>query len=213
MRSGWMLALAVLLLAGPALAWDTSACNGGDGWQNAVGDELDAPCLTSLEAEVEDSTARLNAILSTDACTSPPCDLTAGTTVGGSGVALDGDLTLTPSGVRQLYSPDGTEEPIGIYGAPFATTLARCRCQVKPASSTMSVPLMLQEWTAARDSSNNLDGSEMACDADGSGWDTSFSDSAIAADAHVEAALGTITNATAGHSVEIECYYTRQVVQ
>lgn len=93
-----LLAAAILLAATPVLATDltyTQDCADGcddanDEWYGANGDEI--------EAAVDDNDARIDALLTTDTCTTPPCDLTSGTTLGGAAVQTGTDDDVPESG-------------------------------------------------------------------------------------------------------------------
>lgn len=62
------------------------------------GDTLDGACLESLQTAVGDNDARIDALLTTDSCTTPPCSLTAGTTLGGVAIQTGTDDDVPESG-------------------------------------------------------------------------------------------------------------------
>lgn len=87
--------LAFLLLA-PASAWAGSytITNTFTGGTTAVASEVNAN-FTAAKTAIDDNDLRIDALLATDTCTSPPCALTAGTTVGGTEIVLDSDIGTT----------------------------------------------------------------------------------------------------------------------
>lgn len=75
--------------------------------------------FVELEAGIDDNDLRIDALLTTDTCTSPPCDLTAGTTLGGASVLTSSTdyLASTAIGVTvQAYDADLTDLADGSLG-------------------------------------------------------------------------------------------------
>lgn len=89
MRS-WVLALALLA---PAIAWSASYTipNSFTGGTAAVAEDVNAN-FDDAKTAIDDNDARLDAVLASDTCTSGPCSLTAGTTIGGVEIVLDSDI-------------------------------------------------------------------------------------------------------------------------
>lgn len=89
----WLLLLALLM---PASAWAGSytITNTFTGGTTAVASQVNAN-FTGAKTAIDDNDARLDAILASDTCTSAPCSLTAGTTIGGVEIVLDSDIGST----------------------------------------------------------------------------------------------------------------------
>lgn len=83
--------------------------------------------FVELEAGIDDNDLRIDALLTTDTCTSPPCDLTAGTTLGGASVLTSSTdyLASTAIGVTvQAYDADLTDLADGsLSGSKIGTGL------------------------------------------------------------------------------------------
>lgn len=74
---------------------------------------------SAIEVGVDDNDARLDAILSTDTCTTPPCDLTAGTTIGGASIQTGTDDDVPEAGDFGALALTGPVTSSGL-----ATTIA-----------------------------------------------------------------------------------------
>jgi hypothetical protein len=98
-----MIRLVLLLVLLPSLAWGSSytITNTFTGGTTAVASQVNAN-FTAAKTAIDDNDARLDAILSTDTCTSAPCALTAGTTIDSVEIVLDSDIGSTV----QAYDAD-----------------------------------------------------------------------------------------------------------
>lgn len=90
----------------------------------AVASEVNAN-FSAAKTAIDDNDARIDALLTTDTCTTPPCDLTSGTTLGGSTVLLSGGALGTPSS-GTLTNATGLPISTGVsgLGTGVATALA-----------------------------------------------------------------------------------------
>lgn len=85
----WLIAALVVLMASAAWADEVTWTNdGGNGWDD--GDEVGQADMDEIKSSVDDNDDRLDALMSTDTCTTPPCDLTSGTTLGGATIVVPG---------------------------------------------------------------------------------------------------------------------------
>ena len=83
--------------------------------------------FVELEAGIDDNDLRIDALLTTDTCTSPPCDLTAGTTLGGASVLTSSTDYLASTAIGstvQAYDEDLTDLADGsLSGSKIGTGL------------------------------------------------------------------------------------------
>lgn len=85
--------LAVTFLLGSSYTI-TNTFSGGT---TAVASQVNAN-FSAAKTAIDDNDARIDALLTTDTCTSPPCDLTSGTTIGGAAVQTGTDDDVPESG-------------------------------------------------------------------------------------------------------------------
>lgn len=93
----FLIAVLVLFVSVNAFADEITWTNdGGNGWDD--GDEVGQADMDEIKASVDDNDDRLDALLATDTCTTPPCSLTAGTTLGGVAIQTGTDDDVPESG-------------------------------------------------------------------------------------------------------------------
>lgn len=105
--------LLVLLMLAPssALAGSYTISNTFTGGTTALASEVNAN-FTGAKTAIDDNDLRIDALLATDTCTSPPCALTAGTTLNGGTIQVPADnavflsLSLGPAATPTLLFED-----------------------------------------------------------------------------------------------------------
>lgn len=95
----WILLLVFL----PSVAWGSSytITHTFTGGTTAQASQVNANFIGAKTA-IDDDDLRIDALLATDTCTSPPCALTAGTTMNGTAILINSDLGSTV----QAYDAD-----------------------------------------------------------------------------------------------------------
>lgn len=84
------------------------------GFTTAVASQVNAN-FSAAKIAIDDNDARIDALLATDTCTTPPCALTAGTTLAGSTIVVSGGALGTPSS-GTLTNATGLPVSTGVSG-------------------------------------------------------------------------------------------------
>ena len=91
----WLLAFPFLVVVLMGSAYTiTNTFTGGT---TAVASQVNAN-FSAAKTAIDDNDARIDALLTTDTCTTPPCDLTSGTTLGGAAIQTGTDDDVPESG-------------------------------------------------------------------------------------------------------------------
>lgn len=91
----WLLAFPLLLAV--LLGSTYTITNTFSGGTTAVASQVNAN-FSAAKTAIDDNDARIDALLTTDTCTTPPCDLTSGTTLGGAAIQTGTDDDVPESG-------------------------------------------------------------------------------------------------------------------
>lgn len=149
-----LLLLFLLVAAAPAVAGEvtfTGDCSDGC----AAGESFPASNMNEIKTEVDDNDSRLDAVLSTDTCTTPPCDLESGTTVGGASVQTGTDDDVPESGdfgAAADLEADGSISD----GAVDASAIAAGGITAADAAADMATQAKLDAKSAATSTDNAL---------------------------------------------------------